>query len=201
MNSSIVSRWARTGAYLLLLAALAFGLALGTAAVVAADPSLLGVVDLSNTAVSPDVDGTAMGTNGHCMSFSDEVLGSWGGEYGDGAVTAFPGDPDPAGQCIFKWSTGGNAGQIKMRVLDGIADDSFDVYAKIPGGQWTLVYTYSDVSTSEVWVAHSIDVSALYPEEGAATQIRLKIVPTNLGWGGFNTWGQLAVDSVEVWSQ
>jgi hypothetical protein len=40
----------------------------------------------------------AGGTEGN---FNAEVPGNWGGEYGDGAVTAFRTGPDPAGYCNF----------------------------------------------------------------------------------------------------
>jgi hypothetical protein len=34
--------------------------------------------------------------------------------------------------------------------------------------------------------------------KGQGSTVDIKIVPTNLGWSGFNTWGQLAVDYVKL---
>lgn len=170
-------------------------LALGAGSVAANGP--LGSVDLSNAAVSPDTNGAATGTHGSCSSFSDERPGYWGNEYGLGAVTAFLGDPSDAGYCTFTGLTA-KARHISLRVLDGIADDSFDVYVLNPGGNWAWVYGYTaDPSTTETWVTHHIyDFPA---GKGQGDTVAMKIVPRNVGWSGFATWGQLAVDYVKVW--
>ena len=92
----------------------------------------------------------------------------------------------------------GKARHIKMRVLDGIADDSFNVYVKNPGGNWALVYSYTcDPSTSEYWVEH--DIYSFPAGKGQGNIIDIKIESTGAAWSGFGTYGQLAVDWVEVW--
>ena len=92
----------------------------------------------------------------------------------------------------------GFARHIVLRVLDGIADDSFNVYVKNPGGDWALVYSYDcDPSTSEYWVVH--DIYSFPAGKGQGTTIEIKIEATGDTWSGFETYGQLAVDWVEVW--
>jgi hypothetical protein len=93
----------------------------------------------------------------------------------------------------------GKARQIKLRVLDGIADDSFNVYVQNPGGDWALVYHYdSDPSTAEYWVEHD-DIWSFPAGKGQGGEIYMKIEATGAPWSGFNTYGQLAVDWIEVW--
>jgi hypothetical protein len=167
-------------------------LVLGAGPVGAVSP--LATLDL-NTVSGVAVVSTG-GSGGSCTSFNPEVSGAWGGENGLGAVTAF-GATDPAGYCMFTGLTE-KARHISLRVLDGIADDSFDVYVHNPGGNWALVYGYTaDSSTAETWVTHHIyDFPA---GKGQGDSVCMKIVPTNVGWWGFDTWGQLAVDYVKVW--
>ena len=133
---------------------------------------------------------------GYCSSFTGEVPGNWGGEPGDGAVTAFPGDDDDAGYCSFTWPEG-KARRIELRVLDGLADDSFAVYVKNPAGKWVLTYSYSDQYATETWLVHTIE--GFPAGKGQGAHLDLMIVPTNVGWSGFNTYGQLAVDTVALY--
>jgi hypothetical protein len=150
-------------------------------------PTMLDMADLSNADVT---------AGGECSSFSAEQPGAWGGEFGGGAVTAFPGDEDDAGYCTLN-SGGAKARHIQMRVLDGIADDSFNVFVKSPGSDWTLVYSYAAApSTAEVWVEH--DIYSFPAGKGQGSTVDIKIEPTNVGWSGFTTWGQLAVDYVKL---
>src|SRR3990170_2539122 len=152
-----------------------------------ASAHLLDSADLSNA------DPTA---GGKCSSFNASAPGAWGGEPWNAVVTAFPGDTDPAGYCTLTRPDGDFARHIEMRVLDGIADDSFSVYVKNPGGGWAPVYSYSaDPSTAEVWVTHHI--YSFPAGKGQGMTVEIKIEPTNVGWSGFNTWGQLAVDYIE----
>src|SRR3990172_6951451 len=106
---------------------------------VALSPVLLAGVDINTVIGSPNTVGyiTLAGT-ATAGSFNAEQPGNWGGEYGDGAVTAFTGASHPAGHITFTW-TAGFVRHIALRVLDGIADDSFEVYVMNPGGNWALV--------------------------------------------------------------
>jgi hypothetical protein len=92
----------------------------------------------------------------------------------------------------------GKARHIQLSVLDGIADDSFNVYVQNPGGDWALVYHYdSDPSTAEYWVTH--DIYSFPAGKGQGNEIHLKIEATGAPWSGINRYGQLAVDWIEVW--
>lgn len=155
----------------------------------AAQPTatMLDLADLSN------IDPAA---GGKCESFNASAPGAWGGEPSNAVVAAFPGEDDDAGYCTL--NTGGMfARHIELRVLDGIADDSFDVYVKNPGGNWALVYTYGpDPSTTEVWKLHHI--YGFPAGKGQGETVEIKIEPTNAGWSGFGIYGQLAVDYVKI---
>ena len=132
---------------------------------------------------------------GACYSFNVEVPGNWGNEYGDGAVTAHPDDTDDAGYCTL--TVGSKARRLELRVLDGSADDSFEVYVKNPRGKWALVYSYTDQYSGEIWVTHQIyDFPA---GKGQGDTIEVKIMPTGPHWAHFNTYGQLAVDYVAAY--
>ena len=131
--------------------------------------------------------------------------GNWGGFNATGEdcrVVSYSGDPTPGYATLTLDTTAlgetGFARHIKLRVLDGIADDSFNVYVKNPGGDWALVYSYDcDISTNEYWVEH--DIYSFPAGKGQDTTIEIKIEATGDPWTGFNTYGQLAVDWVEVW--
>ena len=133
----------------------------------------------------------------HCHSFNPEVPGSWGGEPGQGEVTAFPGDPDDAGYCVLTVTVDSKARRLELRVLDGLADDSFEVYVMNPGGNYALVYSYTDQYSSETWVTHQIyDFPA---GKGQGGTIDVMIMPTGPHWVHFGTYGQLAVDYIAAY--
>jgi hypothetical protein len=101
----------------------------------------------------------------------------------------------------------GAAKTLKMRVLDGIADDSFDVYVKKPDKKWVLVYSYKahpgpgdwKGTAAEVWVEHTMSIP---PKVAKGTIIKVKIVltaDTTKPWWGFETYGWLAIDWIELW--
>ena len=115
------------------------------------------------------------------------------------------GDTDPAAY-VTLWPTGkGSIQYIKVRVMDGIADDSFKVYVRHPRtGMWIEVYFYSSdvVNTVEYWIVHTISLSdsgvSLVPQgikaykNGFAVKIEATAVPT--------TWpALLAVDWIKVY--
>jgi hypothetical protein len=127
--------------------------------------------------------------------------GGWGG-IGAGMqcrVVSHFNDSTP-GYATLTLDTGGTgfARHIKLCVLDGIADDSFNVYVMNPGGDWALVYSYiCDPDTSEYWIVH--DIYSFPAGKGQFTTIEIKIEATGGTWWGFDKYGQLAVDWVEVW--
>jgi len=127
--------------------------------------------------------------------------GNWGGIISPDTcrVVSYSGDPTP-GYATLTLDTHGDsfARHIVLWVLDGIADDSFNVYVKNPGDEWVLVYSYTcDPSTSEYWVDHHI--YSFPAGKGQGGIIEMKIEATGGTWSGFDTYGQLAVDWVEVW--
>lgn len=143
---------------------------------------------------------------GTCSSFNPQQPGSWAGEYGGGAVTAFPGDPDPAGYVSFapKHRDGKT---VRIRHLDGLADDSFDLCVKDASGAWIKVGHYEDFGgtsdgSDEQWVTSTFslkrDISGKRVVFEPSGIVDIKIEPTALGWSGFGTWGQLAIDRVEL---
>jgi len=131
----------------------------------------------------------------HWMNFKDigsgdglgKDSGNWsdavcptntGGNYG-GIAT----DPDsPDKECRTVWAEGCGyrrtafvklsnryeaPTKVVVRVLDGIADDSFDVYIRRTKDIyfWELVDSYeSDPSTSEYWIVHEIPLDGEFPK-------------------------------------
>jgi len=156
-----------------------------------------------------------------------------GGNYGGIA------DEDPAGDCRTTWSycydkedspsakltipmPGGYSGSIqciKMRVLDGVADDSFKVWVYDPCDLiWVEMFTYvadvdvaDDGDPDENWVVHTIWLVAqdeygdwyclvphgapVYRSEGF--QIMIELTNPSATWD-IALYGQLAVDWVEL---
>lgn len=115
--------------------------------------------------------------------------GGWGGG-DDGTIrtTWAPsiGDDDPSAS--FTFITGDWFGTtLKLRVLDGFADDSFEVYI---GDD--LVYIYADEHTTETWVTHEVPVKV----KGT---VLVTIEATGPAWSGIGTWGQLGVSWAELW--
>jgi len=101
---------------------------------------------------------------------------------------------------------------LKMRVLDGQADDSFEVY--LMDGQyktWARVYEYAADSltdpegAAEQWIDHTVYFvnidTGLCATHGCCWYgdgVQIKIVATGEAWAGFDTYGQLGVDSIEL---
>ena len=190
---------------ILVIAVLVLAMVLAPAAYAAKPvPQLLDSVDIGESASEAE----------HNVAFPDwgpveptTHGGNWGGI----------GSETPPGTCRVVWHAAGDtsgrsatftldttalgeagfARHIVLRVLDGIADDSFNVYVKNLGGDWALVYSYCDSSDSEVWVEH--DIYSFPAGKGQSTTIEIKIEATGAAWSGFGTYGQLAVDWVEVW--
>jgi hypothetical protein len=77
--------------------------------------------------------------------------------------------------------------QVTIRHLKGLADDSFDIDVYAGDHHWgTLTET---VSGQELWDSTTFS--------GTAANT-LRITATGDAWGGFDTWGQLAIDRVEA---
>jgi hypothetical protein len=85
---------------------------------------------------------------------------------------------------------------LKMRVLDGIANDDFVVYVKNERGNWEQVYSYiSDASTNEVWKVHTINLPI---KDWFKKTLEVAVMSTGDTWSQHATYGQLGVDWVEL---
>lgn len=81
-------------------------------------------------------------------------------------------------------------------MLDGIADDSFVVYARgkdTTGEGNTHLYHFDETYTTEIWLPHTITFDK--PVRGG---IKVEIIAKEPKWGGFDTYGQIAVDWAEL---
>jgi len=82
--------------------------------------------------------------------------------------------------------------KIKIRALDGIADDSFELFVDND-----LVYAYSDQGSTEIWKTHEIDIS--YKE--LLGDIEIKIISTGSKWSNFDKYGQLAISWINLYAK
>ena len=90
--------------------------------------------------------------------------------------------------------TGMTATELKLRVLDGIGNDSFTVYVNS-----NLVETYTDlapVSDPETWNTYDISISHL----NLRGNIAVTINSTGPAWSSCPTYGQLGVDWAELYA-
>ena len=99
---------------------------------------------------------------------------------------------------------------LRIRALDGIANDDFMVFIKGKRGQWHHVYTYiSDPSTAEVWKIHTIKLgpkfwrpTLLCPNHitcpNCDRSVEVAIMATGDTWGSHSTYGQLGIDWIEL---
>lgn len=120
--------------------------------------------------------------------------GGYGG-VGNCRVTWESGDPDKkwcrSASFIMNVPRGYRATKLELRVLDGLADDSFVVYVGC-----RKVYSYTGLQTgSEDWITHTIDLNRRCY---CYRHVRVVIVATGPAWSGFDTYGQLAVDEVTL---
>lgn len=90
----------------------------------------------------------------------------------------------------------GLVGGLKIRVLDGVANDDFVVFVKNNRGNWEQVYSYvSDPSTTEVWKIHTINFA---PGVWFKKSVEVAIMATGSDWAQKNTYGQLGVDWIKL---
>lgn len=158
---------------------------------------------------------TTLTTIGTCQPETDlsavgwdqtPTSGSWGGRpESDFAVVWEPGFADvpdyPAfsggrfAACTIAGATGKVPKKIEMEVLEGLANDDYCVFASVGAGD-LLIGCKNESSASEVWAIHSWD---LPPNAFASGQdLTVTIIATGNAWPSFATWGQLAVDYIEV---
>jgi hypothetical protein len=88
--------------------------------------------------------------------------------------------------------------ELKIRALDGVANDDFMVFIKNKNGNWENVYTYvSNPSVAEVWKIHEIPLG---PKNWFKfnKQIEIAIMATGDTWAQHSTYGQLGIDWIEL---
>ncbi|MCR4275551.1 MAG: hypothetical protein NUV83_02250 [Candidatus Wolfebacteria bacterium] len=87
--------------------------------------------------------------------------------------------------------------ELKIRALDGIANDDFMVFIKNKKGRLELVYTYiSDPSTAEIWKVHTIALDHKYWFNKGP--IEITIMATGDTWNQHSAYGQLGIDWIEL---
>jgi len=118
---------------------------------------------------------------------------TWYYDNGTGANCSVPCEtPDPNGRManFTMNNTGKNATILQLRVLDGHANDSFDVFIDD-----LKVYNYNwSGDSNEFWITHNIDISAFKDED----PLNISINSTGPKWSGWQTYGQLGVSWVKL---
>jgi hypothetical protein len=153
-------------------------------------------------------DGYEDGTS-HMRVWSHDVCPTeTGGSYG--GIASDPESED--GECRLVWAhdfkPNKRYAQIKLwmgdhtptklfiRALDGLADDSFEVYIQRQKRVWEYLGSYSDQYSTETWRVHEFPLpGGDYPMAG----LIVHIVATGEKWEHFDTYGQLAVDWIGLW--
>lgn len=122
-----------------------------------------------------------------------------GGIYGgidDCRVTWEPGGRDTkwarSASFVMRVPTGFRATHLVLKVLDGLADDSFIVRVN-----YKKVYEYRGLKTgSEDWITHTIPLDSV--SGFRRRRIRVVVTATGPPWEHFDTYGQLAVDEAKL---
>ncbi len=161
---------------------------LSYAPIVAADPS--------NVLDSVDIGDTTSEAAHNLLGWSN-VWSScgWcdGGDmrliWGDGGESSAPANnwASVTLDAGFAW-----AEKLRMRHLDGAADDGFNVYVN-----GVLVDTYVDQYPSNTWVTTVSDISSW----GYFGQLTIKLEATASAWSGIGTWGQVAFNKIQLWGE
>lgn len=165
-------------------------------------------IDIGTTG---DVLGTEDGHNllGWGPIEPDTHGGGWGG------MNDNLGFSSPDQKCRVTWTTGSDTSEASadfdtgivsqdfmgINVLDGLGDDSFEVYVGPAGGQLQMVYSYVDQAPTwddpEQWNTHFVDLSQV-PD---VNPLCVQVVSTAPAWQYFDPYGQLGVDSIVIWGK
>lgn len=106
-------------------------------------------------------------------------------------------DDDPEATLTFAVDKA-SVKRVVLRHLDGLADDSFEVYGLHANGTWVLLDEYTDfppASDTKTWFTMTVDLSDL----ALGRDLTIKLVATGPKWASFGTYGQVAFDWVEVY--
>jgi hypothetical protein len=175
------------------------GIALLFALLLLAAPAALGKRDVILDSIDLGSAGTEAGREmwGWGRSGTDETGGGYGGIGPGGCrlVWDIAQNPDDGPDAMVTLVPDqGAAKGLLLRHLDGLADDSFDLYVEHSNGSWSYAGHYQDQYDAEQWVESFFDISHVKLGRGHAFQ--LEIVATGEPWSGFDTWGQLCIDWV-----
>jgi hypothetical protein len=148
---------------------------------------------------------------GICQPETDATAEGWDttpypGHWGDKDVSLFavvwaPGDPDePAlvgreAKCTIPGSPGMHPDKIKLNYLMGLANDDFCVFVEHQGFDIRLGCV-NEESAVEQWEDAEFDVPEWWSSPGR--DVTVKILVTGDSWSSKGTYGQFAVDYIEV---
>lgn len=135
--------------------------------------------------------------------------GGWGEaliEFGtlDACRTMFAGgeSDDETGRSAYVTLDGkGSARTIWITHLDGIADDSFDVYAQREGEAWIYIGSYAwSGDTAEWWETTDFDLYAAFSAAdigvGLGKPLTVKLVATAPAWDWQHIYGQVGIHEI-----
>ena len=91
----------------------------------------------------------------------------------------------------------GAAMALQLRHLDGLADDSFEVYVAHANGSRVYVGHYGDYYSTEERVVSFFDLSAI--GFGRGRDFRVKLKATGNAWSGWAGWGQVCFGWIKVY--
>lgn len=179
-----------------MIAALSIALVLMVSPVMAATNVLLDRVDIGDPVSEASHNLTGWGP-----VEPDAHGGGWGGiSPGNCRVIWDISDDDHSATITLdRGVRPGAATAIQVRHLDGIADDSFNVYVKDVHGSYVKIGSWVGTPGPENWVITPFPLpngKTLQLDRGRAIEVML--VATGPKWSGFGTYGQVAFDWIEL---
>ena len=170
-----------------------------TVALLAAGAALAGRTTLESMGVcQPESDESAVGWD------TTPAPGNWGNAAGLGIGFAVVWENDAADKpengreatCTIPGTNGWVPKQIKLHYLEGLANDDFCVYILNNEDYYIEVGCFDEESGYEHWQYATFDLPKFTVAPGQ--DVTVKIRATGNSWSGFNTFGQLAVDYIDV---
>lgn len=164
----------------------------------------------------PDLEQTCNAQYAICYPSNDPANGAnvtasgwgtaWTGYYGGKSYSKFrlvwaPGasdTPDLAGRwadCKMPGLFNQTAKKIRLSILSGQANDDVCVFVDVAAGT-LLVGCKTLGGGGETWVTKDFDIPVGAVAKGQ--DIKVTVMATGNAWSGFGTYGQVAVESIEV---
>jgi hypothetical protein len=126
--------------------------------------------------------------------------GNWGGILGTCRVIWDSSDDNPSATITLdRCESPGGAKLIRICHLDGLADDSFNVEVKDIYGNFVCIGSWAGTPGTENWLTSEFSLpkgKELQVERGEP--IEVKLTATGPKWSGFDTYGQVAFDWIEL---